>query len=106
MNDLYLNIEDICIDNYYMLEIMGYLMFILMNNNLYYATDFDKFIDEDKSKIIKISQVAKYALAHSEDKFNELYENFKKIKLFDNNKDIFDEYIIKPLKNDYGINPD
>ena len=106
MNDLYLNIEDICIDNYYMLEIMGYLMFILMNNNLYYATDFDKFIGEDKSKIIKISQVAKYALAHSEDKFNEFYENFKKIKLFDDNKDIFDEYIIKPLKNDYGINPD
>ncbi len=106
MNDLYLNIEDICIDNYYMLEIMGYLMFILMNNNLFFVTDFDKFMNEDKNKIIKITQVTKFALAHSEDKFNELYELFKTIKLFETNKNIFEEYIINPLKNDHGINPD
>ena len=107
MNDLYLNIEDICIDNYYMLEIMGYLLFILINNNLFYISDFDKFINEDKNKIIKISQVIKFTLAHSDEKYNELYNNFKKIKLFDNNnKNIFEEYIKKPLKNDFGINSD
>ena len=106
MNDLYLNIEDICIDNYYMLEIMGYLMFILINNNLYYISDFDKFINEDKNKIIKISQVIKFTLVHSDVKYNELYNNFRKIKLFDNNKNIFEEYIKKPLKNDFGINTD
>ena len=97
MNDLYLNIEDICIDNNYMLEVMGYLMLILINTNLFLIEDLNKFIDEDKNKIIKISQVVKFALIHSDDKYKELFDNFKNLKIFDENKNIFDEYIKKPL---------
>jgi hypothetical protein len=104
MNDLYLNIEDICIDNYFMLEVMGYLLLILLNNNLFYIEDLNKFISEDKERIIKISQVIKFTIAHSEDKYKELYHNFRKIKLYSDNKDIFEEYIEKPLKNNYEMN--
>jgi hypothetical protein len=104
MNDLYLNIEDICIDNYFMLEVMGYLLLILLNNNLFYLEDLNKFIGEDKERIIKISQVIKFTIAHSEDKYKELYYNFRKIKLYSDNKDIFEEYIEKPLKNNYEMN--
>ncbi len=100
MNDLYLNIEDICIDNNYMLEVMGYLMLILINNNLYHIEDLNKFIDEDKNKIIKISHVIKFALFYSGDKYKELFDNFEKLKLFEENKNIFDEYIKKSFKND------
>ena len=104
MNDLYLNIEDICIDNYFMLEVMGYLLLILLNNNLFYIEDLNKFINEDKDRIIKISQVIKFTIAHSEDKCKELYHNFRKIELYSDNKNIFEEYIEKPLVNDYEMN--
>ena len=104
MNDLYLNIEDICIDNYFMLEVMGYLLLILLNNNLFYIEDLNKFISEDKERIIKISQVIKFTIAHSEDKYKELYHNFRKIDLYNDNRDIFEEYIEKPLQNNYEMN--
>jgi hypothetical protein len=104
MNDLYLNIEDICIDNYFMLEVMGYLLLILLNNNLFYIEDLNKFINEDKDRIAKISQVIKFTIAHSEDKYKDLYDNFRKIELYTDNKNIFEEYIEKPLINDYEMN--
>ena len=104
MNDLYLNIEDICIDNYFMLEVMGYLLLILLNNNLFYIEDLNKFINEDKDRIAKISQVIKFTIAHSEDKYKALYDNFRKIELYTDNKNIFEEYIEKPLINDYEMN--
>ena len=104
MNDLYLNIEDICIDNYFMLEVMGYLLLILLNNNLFYIEDLNKFINEDKDRIAKISQVIKFTIAHSEDKYKDLYDNFRKIELYTDNKNIFEEYIEKPLVNDYEMN--
>ena len=106
MNELYLNIEDICIDNNYMIEIMGYLMHILLNNNLFYIEDFDKFLNEDKNKIGTISQVIKFAIVHSEEKTEEIYDKIKNIKLFNDNKKIFEENIINPLKNDYNLNFD
>ena len=103
INDLYLNIEDITIDNFFMLEIMGYLMLILIDNNLFYIEDIDKFINEDKSKIIKISQVIKFSIVYSDGKRNEIYEKYKNIKLFTENKKIFDDYVVAPLKNDYNF---
>ena len=106
MNDLFLNIEDICIDNFFMLEIMGYLMYILLNNNLYYATDLNKFINEDKNKIIKISQVIKFAIVHSEEKCKELYNKLKNIELFNANESIFEDNVLKPLKNEFKIKLD
>ena len=53
-----------------------------------------------KSKIIKISHVIKFALFYSGDKYKELFDNFEKLKLFEENKNIFDEYIKKSFKND------
>ena len=104
MNELYLNIEDICIDNFYMLEIMGYLMHILLNNNLFYINDLDKFINEDQNKIIKIAQVIKFTIFYSDEKSKEIYNKIKKTKLFTDNKNIFDDNISTPLKNDFNMN--
>ena len=106
MIEIYLNIEDICIDNFLMFEIMGYLLLILFNNNLLYIEDLDKFINEDRNKIIKISQVIKFTIIYSEEKYKELYNNLKKIKLFNDNKSIFEEYVIKPLKDCFKMNLD
>ena len=104
MNELYLNIEDICIDNFYMLEIMGYLMHILLNNNLFYISDLDKFSNEEKNKIIKIAQVIKFTIIYSDEKNKEIYNKMKIAKLFGDNKNIFEDNILKPLKKDYNMN--
>ena len=106
MNELFLNIEDICIDNKYMIQIMGYLLLILLNNNLFYIEDFEKFNNEDKNRIITISQVIKFSIVHSDGKYEEMLNKFKNIKLFNDNKNILEENIVNPLKNVFNLNLD
>ena len=106
MNELFLNIEDICIDNNYMIQIMGYLLHILLNNNLFYIEGFEKFNNEDKNKIITISQVIKFSIVHSDGKYEEMLNKFKNIKLFNDNKNILEENIVIPLKNKFNLNLD
>jgi hypothetical protein len=90
MIDLFLNVEDICLDNFFMFEIMGYLMLILMENYLFYIEDLDQFLDEDKNKIGKIAKVVKFTDNYYQgDKKIEFETNFEKGELFEKNKDIF-----------------
>ena len=90
MIDLFLNIENICIDNFLMFEIMGYLMLLLLENYLFSFEDLDQFINEDKNKIEKIVKVIKYTdNYYPEDKKKEFKENLEKIELFQNNKELF-----------------
>ena len=106
MNELFLNIEDICIDNNYMIQIMGYLLHILLNNNLFYIEGFEKFNNEDKNKIITISQVIKFSIIYSDRKYEEMLNKFKNIKLFNDNKNILEENIVIPLKKVFNLNSD
>ena len=48
MINLFRNIQDICIDNFIMKEIMGYLLFILIENKLNFIKDLNNFIGMDK----------------------------------------------------------
>ena len=90
MIDLFLNVEDICLDNFFMFEIMGYLMLILLENYLFYVEDLDQFLDEDKNKIGKIAKVVKFTDNYYQgDKKIEFETNFEKGELFEKNKDIF-----------------
>ena len=41
---LFLSINDICIDNIYMYKIMGYLLYVLINNKLFYIKDLNNFL--------------------------------------------------------------
>ena len=92
MIDLFLNIENICIDNFWMFEIMGYLLLLLLDNYLFLTEYFDKFLDEDKSNIDKIIKVVNFTKDYySEDKRNEFFENLGKTKLFENNKELLEE---------------
>ena len=79
MIDLFLNIENICIDNFYMFEVMGYLMLLLLDNYLFYIEDLDKFIDEYKNKKAQISKVVKYMVNYyPEDKKKDILGNLEK----------------------------
>ena len=89
MIDLFLNIDNICIDNIFMVEIMGYLLLLLLDNYLFYIEDLDIFINADKNKVGKIMKVVKITMDYySEDIRKEFIKNFGKTIFFENNKDL------------------
>ena len=97
MITIFMNIQDICIDNFIMKEIMGYLIFILIENKLYYIKDLNNFINSDKEIIITIAEVIKYAIISSGIKCKKYHNDFKQTKLFVDNS-IFNEYVTNKIK--------
>jgi hypothetical protein len=98
MINLFLNIQYICIDNYIMKEIMGYLLFILIENKLYFIKDLNNFIGKDTELITIMAEVIKYTIISSEVKGKKYHNNFKQTKLFvDNN--IFNEQVTNKIKD-------
>ena len=97
MINLYRNIQDICIDNFNMKEIMGYLLFILIENKLNFIKDLNNYIGMDKEIIITIAEVIKYAIISSETKSRKYHNDFKQTKLFvaDN---IFNDYVTDKIQ--------
>ena len=85
ISNLFLNIRDICIDNFNMKEIMGYLMFILIENKLFFIKELNNFIGKEKEIIITIAEVVKYAIISSEEKCKKYHNDFKQTKLFVDN---------------------
>ena len=85
ISNLFLNIRDICIDNFNMKEIMGYLMFILIENKLFFIKELNNFIGKEKEIIITIAKVVKYAIISSEEKCKKYHNDFKQTKLFVDN---------------------
>ena len=89
MIDLFLNIENICIDNFFMFEIMGYLMLLLLDNSLFYIEDLDKFINEYKNKKAQISKVVKYMVNYyQKKKKKDILGNLEKRELFEENEEL------------------
>ena len=95
--NLYRNIQDICIDNFNMKEIMGYLLFILIDNKLNFIKDLNNFIGMDKEIIITIAEVIKFSIISSESKSKKYHNDFKQTKLFvDNN--IFNDFVTSKIQ--------
>ena len=96
--NLFLNIKEICIDNNLMYQIMGYLMFILIENKLYFIKDLNSFIGKDKEIIICIAKIVKYVILFSGKNCKKYHNDFKQTKLFvDDN--LFNEYVTKNVVN-------
>ena len=98
MINLFKNIHDICIDNFNMKEIMGYLLFILIENKLFFIKDLNKFIGMDTEIIKTIAEVIKYTIISSEVKSKKYHNNFKQTKLFVDN-DIFNEQVTNKIQD-------
>ena len=96
--NLFLNITDICIDNNNMNEIMGFLLFILIENKLFFIKDLNKFIGLENDIIIKIAEVIKFAIVSSEERYKKYLNDFKQTKLFVDNP-IFTEYVTNKINN-------
>ena len=93
------NINTFCSKNKHMYEIIGYLIYFLIVNELCDIEDINIFINKDEESKIIICKTIKYTILASEDNIKKYYEEFKNIDLFKNNNNIFDQYITCELKN-------
>ena len=97
---LYLDVNEICVDNIYMYQIMGYLMYTLLNNKLFYIKDLNNFLEKENYIIINIAKVVKYCIIFAEKNAKKFHNDFKQTKLFFGN-DIFYSLVTLPLKKKF-----
>ena len=99
MIELFFDINNICINNAYMYEIMGFLLFLLLSNNykLFYIKDLNTFLNKDINTQINIAKVIKYTIIFYGCNWKKYFNIFKKIVLFKDGN-IFNNYIASPLK--------
>ena len=97
---LFLNINDICVDNIYMYQIMGFFLYALINNKLFYIKDLNNFLEKENFVIINIAKVVKYTIIFAEKNAKKFHNDFKQTKLFFGN-DIFYNLVTVPLKKNF-----
>ena len=98
--DLILNIDYIIMDNKYMYQIMGYLLYSLINYEFYKIEDLNNFIGKDETTLINIALVIKYIIIYCNKDFDgdeykkQILEEFRQTDLFKVNQNLFDTYVI------------
>ena len=82
---------------------MGYLLYTLINNKLFYIKDLNNFLDKENYVIINIAKVVKYTIIFSEKNAKKFHNDFKQTKLFFGSN-IFYNLVTLPLKKqNYNI---
>ena len=99
---LFLNINEICSDNIFLHQIMGYLLFLLINNKLFYIKDLNNFLNKENEVIINISKLVKYTIIFSDKDAKKFHNDFKQTKLFIGNENFYN-YVTLPLKNNFKL---
>ena len=97
---LFLNINEICSDNIYMHEVMGFLLFLLINYKLFFIKDLNNFLNKENEIIINIAKVVKYTIIYADKDAKKYHNDFKQTKLFIGN-DNFYNIVTKPLSKKY-----
>ena len=97
---LFLNINEICSDNIYMHQIMGYLLFLLINNKLFFIKDLNNFLNKDNQIIIDIAKVVKYTIIFADKDAKKYHNDFKQTKLFIGNENFYN-IVTLPLMKKY-----
>ncbi len=93
------NINDIINKNQFMCKILGNLLFILIENKLYYIKDFNKYLNDQKTTKINLAIITKYCIISSGKFAKKYFNDLKQTKLFINNNNIFNEYVYNTLKD-------
>ena len=92
------NINNMCNQNKFMFEIIGYLLYLLIINELCDIKDINILINKEDESKIYICKVIKYTILSSERNIKNFYEEFKNLDLF-KNCSIFEEYVTLELKD-------
>ena len=101
--NLLLNIDDMLIDNKNMYQIMGYLLYSLINYEIYKIEDLNNFIGKENNTLINIAIIIKYIIIYcnkdyvGEDYKLKILDEFKQTDLFKSNIELFDIYVINDL---------
>ena len=93
---IFSDLNQICTENDCVFEIIGYLIYSLIENELCDAQDMNIFINKEEKSKINICKIIKYIILSSENNiraFKKYYEDFKNLELFKNNS-LFNDYII------------
>ena len=97
---LFLSLNEICVENIYMYKIMGFLLYTLINNKLFFIKDLNNFLEKENYIIINIAKVVKYSIIFAEKNAKKFHNDFKQTKLFFGN-DIFYNIVTVPLKKNF-----
>ena len=89
MINTYLNINDLIVDNKKMIEVLGNLLFILIDSRIIIMKKLNLFEKKDKSTIKNLCCIANSAIEYSGTKKKRMYNDFKQIKVFKDNESIF-----------------
>ena len=95
------DINEICKKNIYSYELFGYLIYLLIENELCDIKDINIFINKDEECKITISKIAKYIILSAGNNIKKYYNDLKNIELFKNNNILFEEYVTFEIKNKF-----
>ena len=98
MIKIFLNIDDMIKINHYMSKILGNLLFVLIENRLYYIKDFNNYLKTKIQTQINLAIITKYCIISSGKFAKKYFNDFKQTKLFLNNN-IFKQYVSDALKD-------
>ena len=84
---LFLEVNNLVVDNNFMFEILGNLLFISIHNNLFKLNDLNVFINYDELTLKNICNVIKFSIQFSGKNKNKFINELKLIKLFNNDKE-------------------
>ena len=92
---IFSDLNQICKQNDYIFEIIGYLVYSLIENELCDVFDMNIFINKDERSKINICKIIKYIILSSENniiKNKKYFGDFKNLELFKGNN-LFNDYI-------------
>ena len=93
MIKLLFTIDDIIKDNKYMIDILGNLLYILINSRIIIMKKLNLFEKKDKNTIKNLALIVKSAIEHSGTKKKRMYNDFSQVKLFKDNASIFKQNV-------------
>ena len=82
---------------------MGFLLYLLISNKLFFIKDLNNFLNKDNEIIINISKAVKYTIIFADKDAKKFHNDFKQTKLFIGN-DNFYNIVTKPLSKRYLCN--
>ena len=81
-----------------MWKIFGNLLFLLIDNKLYYIKYFNHYLKVENQTLINLAIITRYCIISSGKFAKKYFNDFKQTKLFINNE-IFSKYVSDALKD-------
>ena len=92
LDEIFMNIDNILIDNKNMFDILGYLLYCLIIFDIYPYDNFNYFLNSDEFTIINFAKILKYTFSLCFQNNNKFPLEFRETKLYKINSQIFEKY--------------